>query len=209
MLPQKRQYQGNDLLFAARCRQRIAAGESAVTDALLPLRALDGKRDVDALFQTLAVYLLDENGSVPATAERLYLHKNTVKYRLRVMSDCFGFALARCQPPRRCMKPWPSAGCSARGKTARLTATRRHMRLLRLVCHLNRFHLLPNWRHIRSMTRTLFLFNWTKREPLVFLSRQRRYPGFSIQFRQPRVPQSVGTWRFERRTACGRETQCR
>ncbi len=95
MLPQKRQYQGNDLLFAARCRQRIAAGESAVTDALLPLRALDGKRDADALFQTLAVYLLDENGSVPATAERLYLHKNTVKYRLRVMSDCFGFAIGQ------------------------------------------------------------------------------------------------------------------
>lgn len=95
ILPDRRHYQGNDLLFSGQCRQRVAAGEAAVTEALSPLLTLRHKRDNEALIHTLSVFLLDENGSIPGTAERLFLHKNTVKYRLRSMSDCFGFPVGQ------------------------------------------------------------------------------------------------------------------
>ena len=41
--------------------------------------------------ETLAIYLLDTDSSVTRTAEIMFLHKNTIKYRLRVISDELGF----------------------------------------------------------------------------------------------------------------------
>jgi len=40
-----------------------------------------------ALRQTLATYLLDAEGSVAKTAELMFVHKNTVKYRLNKIND--------------------------------------------------------------------------------------------------------------------------
>ena len=41
--------------------------------------------------ETLSVYLLDGETSVTRTAELLYLHKNTVKYRIQRISDLLGY----------------------------------------------------------------------------------------------------------------------
>ena len=40
---------------------------------------------------TLSAYLLDENSSVTQTAEHLFVHKNTVKYRLQKADNLLGF----------------------------------------------------------------------------------------------------------------------
>ncbi len=53
--------------------------------------APEQRKDADALRQTLAAYLLDTDAGLAETAKALYLHKNTVKYRLKSMSDRFGF----------------------------------------------------------------------------------------------------------------------
>ena len=40
---------------------------------------------------TLSIFLLDGDSSVTRTAELLFLHKNTVKYRIQRISDLLGY----------------------------------------------------------------------------------------------------------------------
>lgn len=47
------------------------------------------------LCRTLGVYLLDAGAGVTRTAELLYLHKNTVKYRLQKITDILGCRVGR------------------------------------------------------------------------------------------------------------------
>jgi len=84
-------FTSEELSFSGMCRKRIERGEASVAEALAPLEPLNGERDAGALRQTLAAYLLDTDASLAETAKMLYLHKNTVKYRLKSMSDRFGF----------------------------------------------------------------------------------------------------------------------
>jgi DNA-binding PucR family transcriptional regulator len=84
-------FTGEEISFAKACRQIIARGEAAVAEALSPLSPLDRERETDELKRTLAVYLIDTGSSLADTAERLFLHKNTIKYRLKCMSDHFGY----------------------------------------------------------------------------------------------------------------------
>jgi DNA-binding PucR family transcriptional regulator len=84
-------FDGEEILFTKECRARIEQGEASVLEALAPLRPLARERDADELKHTLAVYLLDTEAGLTETAEKLFLHKNTVKYRLKCLSDRFGF----------------------------------------------------------------------------------------------------------------------
>ena len=58
-----------------------------VTAPLEPLLHTDSTIQED-LLATLSVYLLDAQANVSRTAELLYLHKNTVKYRLHKINSC-------------------------------------------------------------------------------------------------------------------------
>ena len=84
-----------ELEFAALCRKRINEGESAALQRTLPLSALQSDREYQDLLHTVCVYLLDCDSSVTRTAEALYLHKNTIKYRLQRISDLLGFRLGK------------------------------------------------------------------------------------------------------------------
>jgi sugar diacid utilization regulator len=84
-------FSGEEIAFAKLCRMKLEQGEATITEALAPFEPLNGERDADELKRTLAVYLLDTDSGLSGTAEKLYLHKNTVKYRLRIMSDRFGY----------------------------------------------------------------------------------------------------------------------
>ena len=52
------------------------------------LQSCSGEWDVA---ETLGVYLIDMDANVTRTAQAMFLHKNTVKYRLRAISDMLGF----------------------------------------------------------------------------------------------------------------------
>jgi DNA-binding PucR family transcriptional regulator len=91
IFPERACFAGEEIFFAKTCRQRTEQGEAAVSEALKPLNPLIGKREADELKRTLAVYLLDTGSGLTGTAEKLYLHKNTVKYRLKCISDRFGY----------------------------------------------------------------------------------------------------------------------
>ncbi len=95
IFPHRKLLRLGDLEFAADCRKRIGEGEAAAVHRTLPLSALQGDREYRALLHTACVYLLDCDCSVTRTAELLYLHKNTVKYRLQRISDLLGYRIGK------------------------------------------------------------------------------------------------------------------
>ena len=75
--------------FARQCQEQIGRGERAVEEAQRCIAALqDGD---DGLLETLECYLLDARTHVTLTAEKMFLHKNTIKYRLQRIADRLGF----------------------------------------------------------------------------------------------------------------------
>ena len=74
--------------FARQCQELIGRGERAVQEALRCVAAL---QDGDGLLETLECYLLDARMHVTLTAEKMFLHKNTIKYRLQRIADRLGF----------------------------------------------------------------------------------------------------------------------
>ncbi len=101
VFPERACFFGEEIFFVKTCRQRIEQGEAAVAEALNPLDSLRGARDADELKRTLAVYLLDTERGVGETAEKLFLHKNTIKYRLRCISDNLGYRVGAMPPSIR------------------------------------------------------------------------------------------------------------
>jgi DNA-binding PucR family transcriptional regulator len=91
--PRKRIFTVQEILFAQKCQAIIAQGEQAVNGCLAVLTPLggDGGELQQDLRNTLAVYLLDADASVTQTADLMFLHKNTIKYRLQRISDKLGF----------------------------------------------------------------------------------------------------------------------
>lgn len=93
--PQRLRFSGDEIVFARTCRTSIASGEDSVAKVLSPLNALQRRRYSEELELTLSVFLLDSDLSVQGASELLFIHKNTVKYRLKCISDCFGFPIGQ------------------------------------------------------------------------------------------------------------------
>ena len=94
IFPQRRIFLQGELELAADCRERISQGEAAAAQWTAPLAALRGEEEQE-LLRTACVYLLDCESSVTRTAEVLFLHKNTVKYRLLRAADLLGYRLGK------------------------------------------------------------------------------------------------------------------
>lgn len=89
--PVRQWFRLGELEFAQRCHQLIQEGEAAVSQRVACLTPVQtDKLDWNPV-ETLSAYLLDSGSSVTQTAERLHLHKNTVKYRIKIISDLLGY----------------------------------------------------------------------------------------------------------------------
>jgi sugar diacid utilization regulator len=78
--------------FAKQCHDILSRGEDSIREAthiLAPLMQRDDARE--SLYETLVVYLLDAESNVAATAALLFVHKNTIKYRVHQMSAALHF----------------------------------------------------------------------------------------------------------------------
>ena len=89
--PARRVYSLGDLEFARGCRAVIQGGEAAIDSCLAPIVPVQRDNEELDLVSTLSVFLLDGESSVTLTSELLYLHKNTVKYRIRRISNLLGY----------------------------------------------------------------------------------------------------------------------
>lgn len=88
--PTRQSFTLEEVEFAHRCRKVVDEGEESLAKALRPLNALNDYGDGQELRKTLGVYLLDADSSVSRCAEQLFLHKNTIKYRLGRIGACLG-----------------------------------------------------------------------------------------------------------------------
>lgn len=89
--PTRRIFTLGDLDFARSCRALIQGGEASLNSCLQPIIPVQKDKEELDLTETLAVFLLDGEVSVTMTSELLYLHKNTVKYRIRRISNLLGY----------------------------------------------------------------------------------------------------------------------
>lgn len=86
--PKKRAFEKNNLDFASHCCDIIASADrshSLYLEKLMELR----EQDADVL-DTLMVYLLDTDSQIKETAEQLFLHRNTVLYRIGKAKQILG-----------------------------------------------------------------------------------------------------------------------
>ncbi len=90
LFPHRRRYSLDEVDFAGSCGAILSAGETALAQATALLEPLREVKDGAELLHTLMVHLLDYGASVTRTAKALYLHPNTIKYRLRRLTDLLG-----------------------------------------------------------------------------------------------------------------------
>ena len=95
IFPRRRCFLLGDLEFAASCTKSISQGENVAVRQTLPLAALQADGESSLLLDTVCTYLLDCNGSITRTAELLFLHKNTIKYRLQRIGDLLGYRIGK------------------------------------------------------------------------------------------------------------------
>ena len=91
VFPHRRFFSFAEVEFVRECRDLAAAGESRIRWYASQLEPILARRDGGDIVRTLAVYLLDRNSSLVETAAELFVHKNTVKYRLQKAGDLLGF----------------------------------------------------------------------------------------------------------------------
>ncbi|EFR85716.1 conserved hypothetical protein, partial [Listeria monocytogenes FSL F2-208] len=70
--------------FAAKCVEIVDRGELAIAEQMRPLKSLE---DNDELIETLSVFLLEGESNYNQAAELLFLHKNTIKYRIQRINE--------------------------------------------------------------------------------------------------------------------------
>ena len=88
--PRKQTYSLEELEYASRCHTLIDKGEEVLSNVMRPLRLLERYSEGTELLDTLIVYLLDADSGVNYCAEHLFVHKNTIKYRLRRIGVLLG-----------------------------------------------------------------------------------------------------------------------
>lgn len=89
--PARRIYTSGDISFARSCRLVIQGGEAAIDACLRAIFPVQTDSEELDLAATLSVYLLDGDMSITLTAGLLFIHKNTVKYRIQRISNLLGY----------------------------------------------------------------------------------------------------------------------
>lgn len=78
------------LNLAHKCRKMMLTSPNYADIVISPIYHAKGKVNPQEMVDFLSSYLLDADMDVNLLSERLYLHRNTIKYRLNVLSNVFG-----------------------------------------------------------------------------------------------------------------------
>lgn len=103
VFPKKKVLTLSEMEFVKRCKNVVEKGEEAVTRLLSVLKPLNIE-DKQELYSTLEVYLLDSDMSISETAEYMFLHKNTIKYRINRLNERFGYKISKMPEAYRLYK---------------------------------------------------------------------------------------------------------
>jgi DNA-binding PucR family transcriptional regulator len=93
--PDKQQITLQELKFAKKCQEIISRGEDSIKDALHLFSPIEksGEEQKNELYTTLEIFMLDTELNVSKTAKKLFLHKNTIKYRIKKLNEKFNFQI--------------------------------------------------------------------------------------------------------------------
>ena len=91
IFPRRDYFTLSEIEFAGECRRIADAGKESAAGHMSMLQPLTERRDGEEIIRTLQTYILDEDSSITNTAKALFVHKNTVKYRLAKAGDLLGF----------------------------------------------------------------------------------------------------------------------
>ncbi len=97
IFPSKSILTAEDLIFSHSCEKIIEAGESSLERKLAPLIYLISHSNLSGfdVESTLSTYMLDCQQNVGLSADTLFLHKNTMKYRLQQITEKLGHSIKK------------------------------------------------------------------------------------------------------------------
>ncbi|MFT8879364.1 MAG: PucR family transcriptional regulator [Oenococcus sp.] len=95
IFPEKKYLTLGNLNLAEICRQYIRDEDQAVNAYLSNQLGLFSPREQEEWIKTLGSYLLDADQQITATSQLLYVHPNTVKYRLAKIGERLGFPVGQ------------------------------------------------------------------------------------------------------------------
>lgn len=87
--PEKEILSASDILFAKQCQQIVETPQTLEPYLRILTQLQKGN---PALLLTAEVYLLDASSNMAETSKKLFVHLNTIKYRLRMIQDLLGYA---------------------------------------------------------------------------------------------------------------------
>lgn len=95
LFPTRNLFDLHDLHFAEQCMQVLSSGEPEISNRLYPLQPLRQLDNYELMLRTLSVFLLDTNANLQRTADLLFVHKNTIKYRMGRIRETFNCDISR------------------------------------------------------------------------------------------------------------------
>ncbi|WP_394927148.1 PucR family transcriptional regulator [uncultured Robinsoniella sp.] len=96
IFPVKKVISLQEIKFIGECQKIAAAGEEQTGKILSVLSPVMGEEEQNKeLRHTLETYMLDANMSIQKTAEKMFVHKNTVKYRIAKLNERLHYKVSR------------------------------------------------------------------------------------------------------------------
>jgi hypothetical protein len=92
--PKKKHFLASELRLVRDCRKAVQEKNEEFEQCLSLLNCLSENRGERELAETLAVFLIDENMSITETSGRLFVHRNTIKYRIQKAEDLMGMSIS-------------------------------------------------------------------------------------------------------------------
>lgn len=77
--------------FGKECEEDVMRGEEHLESILKPIEILGEGEEGDDLIKTIKVFLLDADSNTKTTGDHLFVHKNTVNYRMNKIKKILGF----------------------------------------------------------------------------------------------------------------------
>ncbi|WP_258392753.1 helix-turn-helix domain-containing protein, partial [Listeria ivanovii] len=85
-------YSLQEMDFAAKCVEVVERGELSIAEHLRPLKPIEENEE---LLETLSVFLLEGESNYNQAAELLFLHKNTIKYRIQRINELLQYPVTK------------------------------------------------------------------------------------------------------------------
>lgn len=93
--PNKKIFTLGEMLFSQKCKEILDQGDEKLSKEMQCFDKLYDLPDKENLLRTLCVYLLDAESNTQRTGQLMFLHKNTVKYRLNKIRSTLNYALTQ------------------------------------------------------------------------------------------------------------------